>query len=139
MTKNIESLFEKTNYKAKINKKKKEDIRAILMMEAEKMNQKSKKINIFKFLSVTALSFAFSFIILNISTIWILNFDNTLKSDQNKKIERIAYKKYLWNNKSVNILDNNTEIKSQELLYKVRQNKKNFQKTNYLAYSNFNK
>jgi hypothetical protein len=50
MTKNIENIFNQTNYKSKIDKQKKNEIRHFLMIEAEKMNKKSKKICVFKFI-----------------------------------------------------------------------------------------
>jgi len=137
MNKNIDKLFEKTNFKADIDKQKKQDIRNFLIMEAEKLNNKTKKINIFKILSATALAFAFSFAFLNLSNLWFW-IENITDPNQ-KNIEKIAYKKYLWNNKSISVLDKNNVIESKKLLYKARQNKKNFQKMNYLAFSNYDK
>jgi len=139
MNKNIEKLFSQTNYKSKINNQKKDEIRAFLMEEAILMNRKNKKLNILKLFYTTSLAFMFSLLMLNISNIfsYINEVDNT---DNNKKIEKIAYKKYLWNNKSVSILNwKNEEIASEVLLYKVRKNKKDFQKINELAFSNYTK
>lgn len=134
MTKNIENIFNQTNYKSKIDKQKKNEIRHFLMIEAEKMNKKSKKICVFKFIWATGLAFVFSLFLLNINLIiwdfWWNKTDITNKVN----IEKIAYKKYLWNNKSISIL-NSDKIESEKLLYKVRKSKQNFQKLNTMAFN----